>query len=199
MNLKKMFVIFSLIISFKSFGETILFLGDSLTEGHEVKPRESYPSEIKRLFKKDGKDIDVINGGVSGSTTASGLSRLKWYMKKKPDLMVLALGANDGLRGLDVTHSKKNLIEIIDYARENEVEVFLAEMQMPPNYGKEYTEKFKRIYKDIHNEKKVPLIPFLLKDVAGKKKYNLPDGIHPNPKGYKIIAKHIYNYIKDKF
>lgn len=178
--------------------QTILFLGDSLTEGYGIDQNEAFPELVKKLAKvRLKKDIKAINAGVSGSTTASGLERLKWYLKKeKPNLMILALGANDGLRGFDLEKSKKSLSEIIDFAKANGVKVILAGMLMPPNYGKDYTTKFKKIYTDLAQEKKISLIPFLLEGVAGNKDLNLPDGIHPNQKGHERIAETVFDYIK---
>ena len=185
-----------LILPSLSFAKTILFLGDSLTEGYRLPKENSYPSLVENMFKKEGLDIDVINGGVSGSTTADGLNRLKWYMKKNPDIMVLALGANDGLRGLNIKKTKKNLLEIINHAQSQGVKVLMMGMLLPPNFGPEYTKSFKNMYVEIKDEKNVPTLPFLLKGVGGKKELNLADGIHPNKKGYEIVAKEVYKFVK---
>lgn len=175
----------------------ILALGDSLTEGYGVDPKYSYPSLLEQKLQKNGYDYKVINGGVAGSTTASGKSRLKWFLKAKPSHLILALGANDGLRGLKIEDSKKNLEGVILMAQEEKIQVIIAAMQMPPNYGAEYREKFKQVYFDLAKKYKLKLIPFMLKGVAGKKEFNIEDGIHPNSKGYNIVTENIYKAIKE--
>jgi len=133
--------------------KSILFLGDSLTEGLGVNKENAFPKLVENLInEKLKKDITIINGGVSGSTTSDGLSRLKWYLKRKPFLVFVALGANDGLRGLDLKQSKKNLEEIILYAKESNAKVILAGMLIPPNYGPEYSQNFKKMYEDLKND-----------------------------------------------
>ncbi len=176
--------------------DKILILGDSLTEGYGVDSKYSFPSQLENILKEKKLNYRVINGGVSGSTTASGKSRLKWFIKAKPKLMVLALGANDGLRGIKVQETKNNLSQIIKLAQQSGIKVVLAGMMTPPNYGKEYGKKFAAIYPKLAEEFKVKLIPFLLEGVAGIKELNIEDGIHPNRKGYKIIAQTVFNGIK---
>ena len=177
---------------------TILFLGDSLTEGLGVSKEDAFPKLVETLIQTElKKDITVINGGVSGSTTSDGLARLKWYLKKKPYLVLLALGANDGLRGLDLKESQKNLEEIIKYAQESNAKVLLAGMLMPPNYGPEYSERFKKMYQQIKIKYKLKSMPFLLDGIAGKKEFNQRDGIHPNVEGHKYIAKKVFEFIKE--
>jgi acyl-CoA thioesterase-1 len=176
----------------------ILFLGDSLTEGLGVNKDDAFPKLVENLIQTElKKDITVINGGVSGSTTSDGLSRLKWYLKKKPFLVFLALGANDGLRGLDLNQSQKNLEEIIKYAQKSNAKVLLAGMLIPPNYGPEYTERFKKMYQELKNKYKLKSMPFLLDGVAGNKELNQRDGIHPNEEGHKYIAKEVFEFIKE--
>ena len=178
---------------------TILFLGDSLTEGFGINKEEAFPKLVENLIQtKLKKNIKVINGGVSGSTTSDALERLKWYLKKKPYLIFIALGANDGLRGLDLNQSQENLEEIIKYALNSNAKVLLAGMLIPPNYGPKYTEDFKKMYKEIEIKYKLKSIPFLLDGVAGKKEFNQKDGIHPNEKGHKHIAKNIFEFIKEE-
>jgi len=178
---------------------TILFLGDSLTEGYGLNKEEAFPKLVQNLIlKKLKKNVEVINGGVSGSTTSDGLARLKWYIRKKPDLIFIALGANDGLRGLNLTQSQKNLEEIILYAKKSNAKVFLAGMLMPPNYGPTYSKNFQNMYKKISLKYKLKTMPFLLEGVAGKKELNQRDGIHPNAYGHKHIAKNIFEFIKEE-
>lgn len=188
-------LIFANIMSFAS--EKILIIGDSLTEGYGIEQEFSYPAVLEALLKKKGHQYDVINGGVSGSTTSSGLTRLKWFLKSKPKIMILALGANDGLRGIELKKSKKNLEDIIVKAKQLSIQVVLAGMQLPPNYGKEYTGQFKQMYLDLVSKHKVHFIPFLIKGVAGKPELNIEDGIHPNVEGHIIIANTVYESIKE--
>lgn len=175
----------------------LVVLGDSLTEGYGVAREAAYPALLEKKIKASGKDWIVVNAGVSGSTTASAMSRMKWIFKTKPDLLILALGANDGLRGLKVAESKKHLTEAIEYARAQKVPVVLGGLYMPPNYGKEYTTEFRSMYEDLAKKYKLPFISFLLEGVGGKAQYNLADGIHPNEKGHAIIADNVYKVIKD--
>ena len=178
--------------------DTILFLGDSLTEGLGVTKDEAFPKLVKILIQKElKKDISIINAGVSGSTTSDGLDRLKWYLKKKPSIVFLALGTNDGLRGLDLKQSQKNLEEIIKYAQESGAKVLLAGMLIPPNYGPEYSENFRKMYEEIKDKYKLKSMPFLLDQVAGNKNLNQSDGIHPNEQGHKTIAKNVFEFIKE--
>lgn len=177
--------------------KVILFLGDSLTEGYGIDESKAYPVLVGQELKKDGINVEVLNGSVSGSTTASGVSRLRWFLKKKPDIMLLALGANDGLRGLKVKNSKENLSKIIALAKENEIKVVLAGMLMPPNYGASYRTEFEEMYKTLVKENKLEFIPFLLEGVAGVKELNTADGIHPNEKGHEVMAKLVTRKFKE--
>ncbi len=175
---------------------TILFLGDSLTAGYGLKQELAFPSLIEKKLNKTKKKVKVINAGISGSTTAGSLKRLKWYMKAKPELLFLALGANDGLRGLDLKQSQNNLEETIQYANEKGLVVILAGMKLPPNYGKEYREKFEKMFKALAKKYKVDFIPFLLEGVGGNPELNQADGIHPNEKGQEIIAQTVLKKLK---
>ncbi len=181
-----------------SKNNTILFLGDSLTEGLGVNKDNAFPKLVQTLIKKElDKNVVVINGGVSGSTTSDGLARLRWYLKKKPSLVFLALGANDGLRGLNLEQSQKNLEEIIRYAQEANAKVLLAGMLIPPNYGEDYSKRFKKMYEELKIKYNLKNMPFLLEGVAGKKELNQRDGIHPNIEGHKYIAKKVFEFIKE--
>ena len=171
---------------------TIVFLGDSLTEGYGLEKTEAFPFLFQQALKAKGyKDIKVINAGTSGSTSASAPSRLKWYLRIKPTILVLALGANDGLRGVNPQAMKKNLATTIQLALDRNIQVVLAGMKIPRNYGSQYTREFESVYPELAEEFKIPLIPFLLDGVATYPEMNLPDGIHPNSKGHQIIAKRI--------
>jgi acyl-CoA thioesterase I len=175
----------------------VLFLGDSLTEGVGVAKEQAFPEVLATLSAAQGKPINVINAGVSGATSASGLSRLKWHLKGKvkPDIVVLALGANDGLRGLDLQALRKNLEDVIVFAKKHSLKVVLAGMRVPPNYGIQYSERFAATYDDLARAHQIPIIPFLLAGVGGEAKLNQPDGIHPNAEGHKILAKNVLSVL----
>lgn len=190
--------IFFLLTTNLALAKTVLMLGDSLTEGYRLAKEEAYPHLVEEELKKKHPDIKVINGGVSGATTASAMKRLDWYLKAKPDIMVLALGANDGLRGLKVSEAEKNLTQVIEKARSKNIEVILAGMEIPSNYGEKYRQEFRALYPKLAKKYDLTLIPFLLKDVATVKELNLTDGIHPNPEGHKIMAKTVIKYLEPK-
>ena len=174
----------------------IVALGDSLTEGFGVKKEEAFPYLLEKKLLKKGYDVKVINGGVSGSTSASSFSRLKWYIRLDPDIVILALGGNDGLRGLSLVHLKKNLTRTIELAKSEKILILLAGMQLPLNFGREYTESFREVFFELANEHKIPFIPFLLKGVGGISSLNQPDGIHPNPEGYQIVTNTVLKYLE---
>ncbi len=186
-----------LFVSSVSFAQKkLVVLGDSLTEGYGVARDAAYPALLEKKLQAAKKNWTVVNAGVSGSTTASGVSRMKWLFKSKPDAVLLALGANDGLRGLKVEASEKNLGEAIRYAQSQKVKVVLGGLYMPPNYGKDYTSQFKKMYETLAKKYKVVFIPFILENVAGNPKFNLADGIHPNEEGHKVIAENIFEILK---
>lgn len=174
----------------------MVFLGDSLTEGYGVAQSKAYPALLQNKFDEEKKNWIVVNAGVSGSTTASALPRLQWQLKNKTDIVIIALGANDGLRGLKIEDSEKNLAKAIDFAKSKNVKVLLAGIMVPPNYGKEYGDRFAKMYVNLSKKHKVKLLPFLLKDVGGVTNMNLADGIHPNEKGHEVMAKTVYEFIK---
>jgi len=176
---------------------TILFLGDSLTAGYGLDDGESFPSVIEEKLQADSLGhIRVINAGVSGSTSASGLSRLQWYIRSQPDLMVLSLGANDGLRGLSIDEMKANLSRTIEFALTNNLQVVLTGMLVPPNMGPEYAEAFAQVFPDLAAQYNIPLQPFLLQDVAAIPELNQSDGIHPNMEGTQIVAENLYEFLR---
>ena len=177
-------------------GQSILFLGDSLTAGLGVEPEEAYPHLLGQMLVADGIEVRIVNGGQSGSTTASALGRLNWYARAKPDILFLALGANDGLRGLTIEEMGKNLDAVIAAAQARGMRVLLAGMELPPNYGPEYTEAFRRVYADLAERYRVPLLPFLLAGVGGSPSLNQADGIHPNAEGHQRIARHVLPFLK---
>ena len=175
----------------------VLFLGDSLTAGLGVEAEESYPQLLGGLLARDGiEDVRIVNGGLSGSTSASALTRLKWYGRVRPSVLFLALGANDGLRGLTIEEMEKNLAEVIAFAKARGMTVILAGMELPPNYGDAYTGAFRAVYRDLAARHGVELIPFLLEGVGGVPALNQADGIHPNAEGHRRIALHVYPVLK---
>ncbi len=178
----------------------IIFFGNSLTAGYGVEAEEAFPGLIQKRLDSLGYDYNVINAGVSGETTASGLSRVEWVVKRQPvEIFVLELGGNDGLRGIKPEETNKNLRAIIDKVRDihPEVKILLAGMMVPPNMGQSYASEFQELYPKIAKEKNVNRIPFLLKDVGGEAELNLPDGIHPTPEGHKIVAETVWNHLKE--
>ncbi|MEO5977453.1 MAG: arylesterase [Chryseolinea sp.] len=176
----------------------ILFYGDSLTAGYGLSTEEAFPSIIDKKLKEKGKPAKVINAGLSGETSAGGLNRLGWILKQPVDVFVLELGANDGLRGLPLAETQKNLQLIIDkvMAKYPKVKIVIAGMMVPPNLGPDYTTQFQKIYPDLARKNKATLIPFLLKGVAGDEKLNIADGIHPNVEGHKIVAENVLQVIE---
>ncbi len=186
----------ALIFSVSSSAKTVLVMGDSLTEGYRLAKEEAYPYLMEMELKKKYPDVKIINGGISGSTSASAVRRLDWYIKAKPEIMILALGANDGLRGLKVEETSKNLEAVIMKAKSSGIRVIMSGMKMPPNYGKDYSEKFNQIFPRLAKKHELKLIPFILENVAGIPALNLPDGIHPNPEGHKVMAKNVMKFLE---
>ena len=181
-------------------GFKILILGDSLTEGYGVMESEAYPFILEKMLNLDSersskRDFQVINGGISGATTSGGVSRINWLLQSNPDFLILALGGNDGLRGIPIEKIKENLVKVVVAAQSNNIPILLAGMKIPPNYGIEYSESFTNLYSQISKEYNISMIPFLLQGVGGDPSMNLPDRIHPNPKGHEIIAKTVHQYL----
>lgn len=174
----------------------LVIVGDSLTEGFGVSRDLAYPSLLQNKIDAAKKPWRVINAGVSGSTSASAASRIAWQLKQKPHLIVLALGANDGLRGLKPEALQSNLVTAIQACQKAAVPVLLVGMKMPPNYGAAYTRAFEEAFQKAARQTGVPFIPFLLENVAGKPDLNLPDGIHPNEKGHALMAEHIFRELE---
>lgn len=177
-------------------GPRIVFLGDSLTAGLGLPADQSFPSLIGKKLKERGLDYEVVNAGVSGDTSAGGVRRLDWSLDGDVRVLVVALGGNDGLRGLPPGDLKKNLAAILDRAREKKIAVILAGMEAPPNNGADYTREFRAVYEQLAAEYKVRLIPFLLQGVAGDASLNQPDGIHPNTRGAEIVAELVWKELE---
>lgn len=173
----------------------ILFLGDSLTEGYGVSQDQAYPAKLQEILQEAGHAVEVINAGSSGSTSASALERMQWHMQSAPDIVVLALGGNDGLRGVSVDATYDNLAKAIDLAQDNNVPVYLASMKLPYNYGEDYRQAFEETFERLLKDKNIQAVPFMLEGVGGVEEMNLPDGIHPNQKGHTQIAKNLAGFL----
>lgn len=174
----------------------VVFLGDSLTAGLGLPEDESYPSLIQRRIDQRGLTFAVVNAGVSGDTSAGGLRRLEWALQGRPRVLIVALGGNDGLRGLPPEELEKNLAAIIERGQQAGLAIILAGMEAPPNYGPEYTARFRQVYPSLARTYKVRLIPFLLEGVAGDPALNQADGIHPNPEGARRVADLVWQSLE---
>ncbi len=176
----------------------ILFLGDSITAGYGLDPSQAFPALIQQKIDGQRWNFKVINAGQSGDTSAGGLGRMDWLLKNKIDVLVLELGANDGLRGLPVENSKKNLQAIIDRTKDKypEAKVIIAGMKVPPNMGSDYGRKFEAVFADLAKKNNAPLIPFILEGVGGLPELNLADGIHPTAKGHEIVAANVWKALE---
>lgn len=177
------------------FAAKLIFLGDSLTEGYGVAQDRAFPQLIQQKFKTLNSGWTINASGSSGSTSASTLSRLKWIAKDHPDVVFILMGSNDGLRGLKIEETEKNLAAALKWAQQEKIKIILGQLHVPPNYGKDYSKKFAAIFPRLAKKYKVVLAPFLLDQVAGVSELNQTDGIHPNEKGHKIIADNIYKFL----
>ena len=178
--------------------QLILFLGDSLTAGYGIDPAQAFPALIQQKIDRKGWPFEVLNAGLSGETSAGGLRRISWMLQRIPGVLVLELGANDGLRGFPLELTKRNLQGIISRARKQlpDLPIVLAGMMVPPNLGPDYTQRFQALYQELAEDNGLSLIPFLLEGVAGKPELNLADGIHPTPQGHKIIAETVWKTLE---
>lgn len=176
----------------------IVFFGNSLTAGYGVDPTEAFPALIQHKIDSLQLNYTVINAGVSGETTAGGNGRVDWILKQPVAIFVLELGGNDGLRGIPLAETRKNLQAIMDKvkAKYPDAKILLAGMQIPPNMGTQYATEFKNIYPALAEKNKVTLIPFLLNGVGGEIKLNQQDGIHPTPEGHIIVAENVWALLK---
>ena len=175
----------------------VLVLGDSLSAGYGLDPEQAFPALLEERARRSGLPVEVVNAGVSGDTTASGLRRINWLLRSPVDVLLLELGANDGLRGVSPETTYRNLQEIVDRARTSKpaIEIILAGMMVPPNMGADYSRKFRAVFPTLAAEKDLHLIPFLLEGVAGNPSLNLPDGIHPNSAGHRILADNVWKVL----
>ncbi|MBF8964020.1 arylesterase [Pontibacter sp. FD36] len=175
--------------------KTILFFGDSLTAGYGLPTAQAYPSLIQDKLKEEGyDDYTVINAGISGDTTSSGLYRLDRWLAAPIDIFVLALGANDGLRGIPARETSQNLQQIIDKVKHKhpEAQIILSGMEFPDIVPGRYAAEFRKLFRELAIRNNVTFVPFLLEGVAGMRHLNLPDGVHPNAEGQKILARHTW-------
>ena len=179
--------------------ETIIFFGDSITAGYGVGTDLAFPAIVGEHLQRDGYDVEIVNAGLSGETSAGGLTRIDWILNREVDIFFLELGANDGLRGLPVEQTEKNLQAILDKvkAKNPHVSIVIAGMMVPPNMGDAYSKAFEAVFTRISKSNDALLVPFLLEGVAGNSTLNQPDGIHPNVKGHEIVAQTVYMQLKE--
>jgi acyl-CoA thioesterase-1 len=177
--------------------KTILFFGNSLTAGYGLEPAQAFPALIQERIDSAKMNYRVINAGLSGETSAGGRSRIGWVLRQPVDVFVLELGANDGLRGIPLESTRKNLQAIIDTVRQKspQARIVIAGMQIPPNMGPAYTTEFRQIFPDLARENKAALIPFLLEGVGGVPALNQPDGIHPTEQGHRIVTQNVWQVL----
>ena len=175
----------------------VVVLGDSLTAGYGLLESQAFPALLQQKLDVEGYGWEVINAGISGDTSAAGLQRIDWALAQGDvRILILELGANDGLRGLPISEMRKNLAGIIERAQEKQIAVLLAGMEAPPNFGPEYTVSFRQVYRDLAKQYKVTFLPFLLDGVAGNAALNQSDGIHPNIEGTRIVADTVWTLLK---
>jgi acyl-CoA thioesterase-1 len=174
----------------------ILAFGDSLTAGFGVDAKDSYPARLQRLLDEKGYHYKVVNAGVSGDTTAGGASRINWVLQHEPEIVILELGANDGLRGLPIHEMRKNLGKIIAACQKKGANVLLAGMEITPNLGVEYSKEFRESFSLLAEKYQVKLLPFFLKDVAARPELTQPDGVHPLSNGYAIVTQTVFQYLE---
>lgn len=178
--------------------KTILFFGNSLTAGYGLDPSEAFPALIQQKIDSLGLPYKVVNAGNSGETSAGGKNRIDWLLRQKPDVFVLELGANDGLRGIPVKETRKNLQAIIDKVkgRYPDTRLVLLGMEMPPSMGQQYAAEFRQIFRELAAENQMAFVPFLLEGVGGVRQLNLSDGIHPTAQGHKILAQNVWEVLE---
>jgi len=174
----------------------IVAFGDSLTAGLGVTLEDSYPARLQARLRAEGYAYRVVNAGASGDTTAGGLRRVDWALKNKPDIVIVALGANDALRAQDLASVRANLDAIIARFQKAGARVLLIGMEVPPNYGARYASDFRKVYTEVAHKRNVAFMPFLLDGVAGNPTLNQPDGIHPTAEGYRIVVDRLWPYLQ---
>ncbi len=178
--------------------KSLLIFGDSITAGYGIEPQQAFPAILQEKIDAAGLNYEVINGGLSGETSAGGLRRIDWVLQRNIDVMILELGGNDGLRGIDLSSTKQNLQGIIDkaLAKNPDMKIIIAGMQVPPNLGTDYSREFQDLYPDLAKENDLELIPLILDKVGGRDEFMQSDGIHPNVEGHKIVAETVWGKLK---
>ena len=178
--------------------KTIVFFGNSITAGYGLDLSEAFPARIQERLDSMNMPYKVVNAGVSGETSSGGRSRIDWILKQEVDIFVLELGGNDGLRGIPITETKKNLQTIIDKVKGKypAAKIIITGMQIPPNMGKKYTTEFRSMYPDLAKQNNISIVPFILEGVGGNAELNLSDGIHPTAEGHRILANNVWNVLK---
>ncbi len=178
--------------------QTILFFGNSLTAGYGLDPAQAFPALIQQKIDALKLPYQIVSAGLSGETSAGGLRRIDWLLQRKIDILVLELGANDGLRGIPLDDTRKNLQEIITRTKKKypQAQVVIAGMMVPPNLGQHYTQQFRRLFVDLARQNGAALVPFLLEGVGGVPELNLPDGIHPTAKGHEKVAENVWRVLR---
>lgn len=192
-------ILFSILSADTLHGEpppVILAFGDSLTAGFGVAEKESYPSRLREILKRRGHPHQVINAGVSGDTTAGGLRRIGWLLQQNPEIVILELGANDGLRGLPLSEMYTNLERIIRICQDAGAKVLLTGMKIPPNYGEQYTREFEETFHHLAKRYQLNFVPFFLEGVAAKREYTQADGLHPLGPGYQVVAETVWRALE---
>jgi len=177
--------------------KAILFFGDSISAGYGLEPQQAFPALIQKKIDSLGLNYEVINGGLSGETSAGGVRRINWVLQRDIDIMILELGGNDGLRGIDLSSTKENLQLIIDRAKAKnpDIEIIIAGMQVPPNLGADYTKEFQDLYPRLAEKNNLVLIPLILDKVGGRDEYMQSDQIHPNIKGHQVVAETVWDIL----
>ena len=178
-------------------GPLVIFLGDSLTAGYGLREDQAFPALWAEDFRGAGQEVRLVNAGISGDTTAGGLARIDWLLRQEPDVLVLELGANDGLRGLSLDQTRANLDEIIDRSLAAGARVLLLGMKIPPSYGADYSQAFESLFVDLAESNDVALMPFLLAEIAADPEFNQADGIHPNAAGHERLAAAVAPYLEE--
>lgn len=179
-------------------GPVVLFIGTSLTAGLGLDPSEAWPARVGELAEAAGAPIRVVNAGLSGETSAGALERADWVLRGPADIVVIETGANDGLRGLDVASVRRNIDALVAKVRaaKPDARVVLVQMEAPPNLGPAYTSDFRALYPALASQYGIPLVPFLLDSVAGRRELNQPDGIHPTAEGARIAARQVWRTLE---
>ena len=177
--------------------KTILFFGNSITAGYGLDLSDAFPARIQEKIDSMNVPYKVVNAGVSGETSSGGNSRIDWILKQPVDIFVLELGGNDGLRGIPITETKKNLQLIIDKVKKKNpaVKIIIAGMQIPPNMGNKYTSEFRTMYPELAKKNNISIVPFILEGVGGRAEMNLEDGIHPTAEGHKVLANNVWSVL----